>query len=362
MEVVFPYWAAPVLREGFRTQADSRLPSLEEVQRLVVRVDGQSVPRSELRFERVERDEDQQLIIRFTILRRLKGQAARVEVQLPNGLFSLLGRERDGRARLSLVDTAEVMLRDALAQRALSSQPISPGAIARLVPLLEKWLLRGGNSFGARYELTVALDRLSGALAAGVVDVATLNYRMGGAGSSLILTGTGFRAGVSATVGGLPAASLTVNSPTQLTLVVPAGLVVGNTVDVAVTQGGGTDTLVGALIVGEASGTVSSIAVGGQPIAIHVDGDDSVWVVNSGSDSVTKIAASGHVSGPFAVGHNPAAVEIDGDGAVWVANFGVIGPQEGGFTKLDADGNVLISQLGDHCLDVALDGNGGPQS
>ena len=60
------------------------------------------------------------------------------------------------------------------------------------------------------------------------------------------------------------------------------------------------------------------IAVGASPSGIAVG--ESVWVANTGSDNVTRIApGTGSIIGTFPVGGGPAGIVATTD-AVWVAN------------------------------------------
>jgi len=95
-----------------------------------------------------------------------------------------------------------------------------------------------------------------------------------------------------------------------------------------------------------------TFAVGTNPVAVAFDGAN-VWVVNNGSENVTKIrVGDGAVLGTFAVGGLPTAIAFDGAN-MWVANSG-----SNNVTKLRAsDGaNLGTFPAGSAPQAVAFDG------
>ncbi|MFC2026889.1 YncE family protein [Chloroflexota bacterium] len=67
--------------------------------------------------------------------------------------------------------------------------------------------------------------------------------------------------------------------------------------------------------------TLGTYIAGDYPRGIYFDGTN-IWVVNSGSDNVTKLLASdGSYVGIYDVGDYPLAICFDGTN-IWVANSG----------------------------------------
>ncbi len=81
--------------------------------------------------------------------------------------------------------------------------------------------------------------------------------------------------------------------------------------------------------------TVGTYDVGDKPMGIKTDYAGNIWVVNNGSNSVTKLNPDGKVIGTYAVGKKPFGIAIDVSGNVWVAN-------NGGYdvTKLSSTGTL----------------------
>jgi YVTN family beta-propeller protein len=66
---------------------------------------------------------------------------------------------------------------------------------------------------------------------------------------------------------------------------------------------------------------VQTVTVGQHPMSIAFDGNN-VWVTNQASNNVTKIRVSdGAVLGTFTVGAGPTGIAFDGAN-IWVANTG----------------------------------------
>jgi streptogramin lyase len=99
----------------------------------------------------------------------------------------------------------------------------------------------------------------------------------------------------------------------------------------------------------------STYSVGTHPMDIAIDGSGNVWVVNQGSNNVTKLSSSGTVLGTYSVGSAPKSVAIDGSGNVWVANM-----DSGSVTELSSSGTFLgtYSVKGYDPDGIAIDGSG----
>jgi DNA-binding beta-propeller fold protein YncE len=103
-----------------------------------------------------------------------------------------------------------------------------------------------------------------------------------------------------------------------------------------------------------AAGTVvgSPIGVGDSPSGVAT-GAGSVWVANSGEETVSRIDPRSRkpVGPPIAVGEDPGAVAV-GAGSVWVANFG-----DGTLTRIDPRSNRPVGRpiaVGRGPTDVAV--------
>src|SRR5689334_14705865 len=87
---------------------------------------------------------------------------------------------------------------------------------------------------------------------------------------------------------------------------------------------------------GDQTQSIQSFPVGSAPNDVVFDGA-SIWVVNTGSDSVTKLRASdGALQGTFMVGSNPFYATFDGAN-IWVGNF-----DNASLTKLRASDGMLV--------------------
>jgi len=96
----------------------------------------------------------------------------------------------------------------------------------------------------------------------------------------------------------------------------------------------------------------TTFGVGNGPTLMAFDGAN-MWIVNHGSDSVTRLRASdGSILGTFSVGSQPWGVAYDGSN-IWVANEG-----SNNVTKLRArDGaNMGTFTVGNAPVGVAFDG------
>ena len=93
-------------------------------------------------------------------------------------------------------------------------------------------------------------------------------------------------------------------------------------------------------------------SVGSSPLGVAFDGTN-IWVVNQGSNSVTKLSAStGGVVGTYSVGTSPSGVVFDGAN-IWVTNSA-----DGTVTELVAStgGVVGTYSVGSYPVGVAFDG------
>jgi serine/threonine-protein kinase len=124
-------------------------------------------------------------------------------------------------------------------------------------------------------------------------------------------------------------------------IAIVALLVVVAVVPLLVTGGGSSGDL-----------ATSTVGVGRAPSQIAADGN-SVWVVNSGDDTVTRINGAGEAGRPVAAGRSPEAVAVGEDG-VWVTNaFGAItridpssGKADGSPIELETDPYAVAAGAG----------------
>jgi streptogramin lyase len=96
-------------------------------------------------------------------------------------------------------------------------------------------------------------------------------------------------------------------------------------------------------------------SVGTNPNGIAVDQSGNVWVVNAGSNNVTKLSSAGDTLGTYSVGTSPQYVAVDQSGNVWVVNNG-----SNNVTKLSSAGATLgtYSVGSGPQYDVAVDQSG----
>ena len=107
------------------------------------------------------------------------------------------------------------------------------------------------------------------------------------------------------------------SSNTSVATVNKSGLATG------VSVGSATITATSGSISGNTNLTITA-PVGTSPSGgIAIDASGNVWVVNGGSNTVTKLSPSGAVLGTFAVGTGPSGIAIDASGNVWITNYGV---------------------------------------
>ena len=99
---------------------------------------------------------------------------------------------------------------------------------------------------------------------------------------------------------------------------------------------------------------VGTYEVGNKPMGIKTDYAGNIWVVNNGSNSVTKLNPDGKVIGTYAVGKKPLGIAIDVSGNVWVTNNG-----SNSVTKLNPDGKVIGTYaVGKKPFGIAIDASG----
>ena len=95
---------------------------------------------------------------------------------------------------------------------------------------------------------------------------------------------------------------------------------------------------------------VQSYPVGPFPVDLAFDGRH-IWVVNLGSDSLTKLAPDGHTVGEFSAGTLPQAITYDGQ-HLWVST------SHGEIIKLSREGKILLQvQLDGILTSIVSDGN-----
>jgi hypothetical protein len=104
-------------------------------------------------------------------------------------------------------------------------------------------------------------------------------------GTSVVITGTNFTGVLGVTFGTTPAASFTVNSPTQITAVSPAQ--VAGTVDIRVTNGAGTSPIVVADQFTYTAG--APVVTNVSPNAGPVGGGTTVTITGTGFTNVTQV-------------------------------------------------------------------------
>jgi len=107
------------------------------------------------------------------------------------------------------------------------------------------------------------------------------------------------------------------DSPTELTVGQDGSIWVSNSGDNSVQQ-----------IVNTAGGWIAqpAIAVGASPTGLATAQDGSIWVANGGSNTVQQITNIGGTWIPqpaITVGSGPARLLAAADGSIWVSNFGL---------------------------------------
>jgi streptogramin lyase len=95
-----------------------------------------------------------------------------------------------------------------------------------------------------------------------------------------------------------------------------------------------------------------------SPSSIAADAGGNIWIANAGSNSVTKLDATGAALFNTAAGgfNSPSAIAIDGSGNAWIANAG-----NGSVTKLNSAGSSGTAYSGNGLnapKSIAVDGNG----
>ena len=101
-------------------------------------------------------------------------------------------------------------------------------------------------------------------------------------------------------------------------------------------------------------GTIGTYAVGSTPQFVAADASGNVWVTNFYGHIITKLNSSGGTIGTYSVGINPQGVAVDASGNVWVVNAGV-----DTVTKLNSSGGTIGTYaVGSTPLGVAIDASG----
>jgi len=121
-------------------------------------------------------------------------------------------------------------------------------------------------------------------------------------GTSVVITGTNFTGASAVTFGGTNATSFTVNSATQITAVVPAG--VAGTVDVAVTTSNGTNSNTTSDNFTYTASAISSLSVGSQSASITYGSSGNVTF----AVSATRASDCSIVNATYSVSGLPAGV------------------------------------------------------
>lgn len=101
--------------------------------------------------------------------------------------------------------------------------------------------------------------------------------------------------------------------------------------------------------------------VGNTPAALAVDAANNVWVVNNGSNSVTKLSHGGApLSGAtgFATGTLPTSIAIDPSGNVWITNSGSNTLTELSSSGVNAGGSPFSGGGLNAPSSIAIDGLG----
>ena len=113
----------------------------------------------------------------------------------------------------------------------------------------------------------------------------------------------------------------------------------------------------GSCVTQSTSGTEFTYPVGTGPQGIAIDASGNAWVVNSGSNSVTKLNSSGTPIGTYPVGNGPGGIAIDASGHVWVTNN-----NDNTVTELSSTGTTiatyLVGPVGEALWGIAIDASG----
>ena len=196
--------------------------------------------------------------------------------------------------------------------------------------LLLSWNPPTGGATG----YTVTMTATTSSLVSGIPTTTTTTTTSTATGTSMPFTGLsttvssyGFTVTPTNAAGSGPAATTTFvaqgpvitvgASPTELTVGQDGSIWVSNSGDNSVQQ-----------IVNTAGGWIAqpAIAVGFNPAGLATAQDGSIWVANSGSNTVQQITNMGGTWIPqpaITVGSNPVRLLAAADGSIWVSNFGL---------------------------------------
>ena len=132
----------------------------------------------------------------------------------------------------------------------------------------------------------------------------------------------------------------------------PSGVAVGASGDMYVINSG-SNTL---SLVDRLSGAMSTVPVGRIPSDVAVGGDNRIWVTNTADGTVSVFAADGTQVATISVGLAPSAIAVDDDnGWVYVTNFG-----DNSVSVIDPSDNRIahtLSDVGLNPIDIGV----GPQ-
>lgn len=261
-EVVFPAGTLALLQAGLRTQSTVSAKDLSpaDLAKLLVTVDGRQIPASQLSFPRLQWDSAGGIRISMIIDGQNPPPGGRITVALPNERLTLIGTATGGKAtiQISLATTARALLQEATAEAGQPSDAVPNEAVAIVAERLGNAVRSTATTdpFAAPM-VTSAIQALAKAIGEGVPPAVlhtlpNLNpvASSGGGGGSaapvvpavttispdkgplntkptLTVTGSNFVAGATVIIGGVAADDVTVDSATQITLTVPAGLASG---------------------------------------------------------------------------------------------------------------------------------------
>jgi YVTN family beta-propeller protein len=313
---VFPVGTLTALRQGLRTLAaiDPVDLSVTDLQKLVITLNGQTVPTDRLHFEPPTTNDHGQVVVIITISGHTPSPSDRMEISLPSGKLTLIATS--GSVVIDLASTALALLTDKLAETGKTGLTVPPTAADRLAArLASAYLASSPQDPLLSRELRYAVTTLANAITQGLsaAELANLNLYepatgggggvralpvtavapTSGAGNTVItITGNHFTAGATVTVGGVAATGVVVNGPTSITATVPLGMPSSGAKDVVVRSDGyAPGTLAGGFTV--TPYVLASVAVGNNPADVAANPTTNrVYVSNRSANTVSVFDAT----------------------------------------------------------------------
>ncbi len=166
VDAVFPAGTLLTLRGGLRTQAaiDPKDLSLADLQRLVVTLNGQAIPTSEITFDPPTLDDLQQIVIRFTVAGRQIGPSDALTISLPSKKLVLWGKgaPSSGQVTCNVQTTAEWLIRSQAIALGKTLDAVDPVAVDRIASLLINAMTSSTNEDPTTSDqMTYAVDKLA---------------------------------------------------------------------------------------------------------------------------------------------------------------------------------------------------------